>query len=132
MSKIMNAVICLRRDYDYNFDAIKNIFVPANGEVVLIDTATKGLRAKVGDGISTLAELPYTDKKIADFIAQVEESAGAAADRASQSAITAGNYAAQAIQARNDIEGKIWYGTMAEYNALDTVSSSSIYIILHD
>jgi hypothetical protein len=46
--------------------------------------------------------------------------------------VTAGNYAAQAIQAQQAIENKIWYGTMEEYNNLDTVSSSTIYIILHE
>ena len=56
----------------------------------------------------------------------------AAAERASQSAIVAGNYAAQAIQAQQAIENKIWYGTIEEYNALETVSNSTIYIILHE
>ena len=55
-----------------------------------------------------------------------------AAARASQSAVIAGNYAAQAIQAQQAIEHKIWYGTMEEYNALETVSNSTIYIILHE
>ena len=58
--------------------------------------------------------------------------AEAAAERASQSAIVAGNYAAQAIQAQQAIENKIWYGTMEEYNALETINSSTIYIILHE
>lgn len=55
-----------------------------------------------------------------------------AVSRASQSAVIAGNYAAQAIQARNAIEGKIWYGSMEEYNALETINNSTIYIILHE
>ena len=55
-----------------------------------------------------------------------------AAARASQSAIVAGNYAAQAIQAQQAIDNKIWYGTMEEYNALEAVNSSTIYIILHE
>ena len=61
-----------------------------------------------------------------------EEIAVAAAQRANQAAITAGNYAAQAIQAKNSIEEKIWYGTIEEYNNLETVNSSTIYIILHE
>ena len=61
----------------------------------------------------------------------LEQTTGAA-NRASQSAIVAGNYAAQAIQAKNAIDDKIWYGTMEEYNALESVSSSTIYIILHE
>ena len=58
---ILNAVIQLRRDNDYNYEKVKNSFVPANGEVVLVDTAKNGLRAKVGDGYSTFAQLQYTD-----------------------------------------------------------------------
>ena len=59
--KHINAIIQLRRDNDYNFEAVKNTFIPANGEVVLVDTAKDGLRAKVGDGYSTFAQLQYTD-----------------------------------------------------------------------
>ena len=55
-----------------------------------------------------------------------------AASRASQSAVVAGNYAAEAIQAKNAIDNKIWYGTIEEYNNLETVSNSTIYIILHE
>lgn len=61
MSKVIKSIIQLRRDNDYNFEQIKNTFVPANGEVVLVDTASQGLRAKVGNGYSTYAELQFTD-----------------------------------------------------------------------
>lgn len=70
MPKILNATICLRRDNDYNFDAIRDTFIPANGEVVLVDTATKGLRAKVGDGVSTFAELQYIDDDVRKSVQQ--------------------------------------------------------------
>lgn len=60
-NKIFNAIIQLRRDNDYNFAPINNTFVPANGEVVLIDTATEGLRAKVGDGSTVLGALEFID-----------------------------------------------------------------------
>ena len=69
-NKTFNAVIRLRRDNDYNFERIKNTFVPANGEVVLVDTARDGLRAKVGDGFSTFAQLSYTDKDLRDAVIQ--------------------------------------------------------------
>lgn len=55
-----------------------------------------------------------------------------AATRASQAATLAGNFAAQAIQAKTAIDQKMWYGTMEEYNALETVNNSTIYIILHE
>ena len=58
----LNTIIQLRRDNDYNFEKVKNTFIPANGEVVLVDTARDGLRAKVGDGFSTWAQLPWDYK----------------------------------------------------------------------
>ena len=61
MKKMLNAVIRLRRDNDYNYEKIKDTFIPANGEVILVDTASDGLRAKVGDGYSTYAQLNFTD-----------------------------------------------------------------------
>lgn len=64
MSKIIEAVIRLRRDNDYNFERIKDTFIPANGEVVLVDTARDGLRAKVGNGFNTYAELDFVDSDL--------------------------------------------------------------------
>lgn len=64
MSGIFNGIIRLRRDNDYNYDRIKNSFIPSNGEVCLIDTSTNGLRAKVGDGVTVFANLPYTDENL--------------------------------------------------------------------
>jgi hypothetical protein len=58
------STIALRRDNDYNYKKIENTFIPANGEVCLVDVAGYGLRSKVGDGFSTFAQLPYTDEAI--------------------------------------------------------------------
>jgi hypothetical protein len=58
------SVITLRRDNDYNYKKIENTFIPANGEVCLVDVAGYGLRTKVGDGVSTFAQLPYADETI--------------------------------------------------------------------
>ena len=66
--KHINAIIQLRRDNDYNFEAVKNTFIPANGEVVLVDTAKDGLRAKVGDGYSTYAQLNFTDADLRNAV----------------------------------------------------------------
>ena len=66
----IEATIRLRRDNDYNYEAIKDKFVPASGEVVFVDTATTGLRAKVGDGISTYAQLPFLDEDIRNPVQQ--------------------------------------------------------------
>ena len=65
---ILNAVIQLRRDNDFNYEKVKNSFIPANGEVVLVDTAKDGLRAKVGNGYSTYAQLDYTDADLRNTV----------------------------------------------------------------
>lgn len=66
--KTINAIIQLRRDNEYNFEVVKNTFIPANGEVVLVDTAKDGLRAKVGNGYSTYAELNFTDADLRNAV----------------------------------------------------------------
>ena len=61
---MINAILRLRRDNDYNYAKIKDSFVPANGEICLVDTARNGLRAVCGDGVKTFGELKYLD----DFV----------------------------------------------------------------
>ena len=61
---MINAVLRLRRDNDYNYAKIKDSFIPANGEICLVDTARDGLRAVCGDGVSTFGQLNF----LADFI----------------------------------------------------------------
>ena len=65
---VLNAIIQLRRDNDYNYEKVKNSFVPANGEVVLVDTAKDGLRAKVGNGFTPYGQLPYTDADLRNTV----------------------------------------------------------------
>ena len=64
VKSIDSSVVVLRRDNDYNYKKIENTFIPANGEVCLVDVAGYGLRTKIGDGISTFAQLPYMDETI--------------------------------------------------------------------
>ena len=45
MANYFNGILRLRRDNDYNYARIENTFIPANGEVCLVDTANMGLRA---------------------------------------------------------------------------------------
>lgn len=61
MAKQLNAILRLRRDNDYNYSKIANKFIPANGEICLIDTARSGLRAVCGDGTTPFAQLEYID-----------------------------------------------------------------------
>jgi hypothetical protein len=70
MKKRIETTIRLRRDNEFNYEKIKDTFVPASGEVVLVDTAHDGLRAKVGDGASTYAELQFTDADIRNAVQQ--------------------------------------------------------------
>lgn len=56
---MINAILRLRRDNDYNYAKIKDTFIPANGEICLVDTARQGLRAVCGDGVSTFGQLEY-------------------------------------------------------------------------
>ena len=56
---MVNAILRLRRDNDYNYAKIKDTFIPANGEICLVDTARYGLRAVCGDGVSTFGQLEY-------------------------------------------------------------------------
>ena len=56
---MVNAILRLRRDNDYNYAKIKDTFIPANGEICLVDTARSGLRAVCGDGVSTFGQLEY-------------------------------------------------------------------------
>lgn len=69
--KTINAIIQLRRDTDVNFDKIKASFIPASGEVVLVDTSNRKLRAKVGDGTTVWENLPYTDEPLIEQINNV-------------------------------------------------------------
>lgn len=48
----------IRRDNLYNYS---DSYIPANGEICLVDTPASGLRVKVGDGVTTFALLEYSD-----------------------------------------------------------------------
>ena len=61
---MINAILRLRRDNDYNYEKIKDTFIPANGEICLVDTARYGLRAVCGDGVSTFGQLKYIGESI--------------------------------------------------------------------
>ena len=73
MANMFNGILRLRRDNDYNYARIENTFIPANGEVCLVDTATSGLRAKVGNGIDVWKNLTYSDEYLINQINNVVE-----------------------------------------------------------
>lgn len=61
---MINAILRLRRDNDYNYAKIKDTFIPANGEICLVDTARDGLRAVCGDGTTPFGQLEYLGEVI--------------------------------------------------------------------
>jgi len=65
--KTLNAIVRLRRDSENNFEKIKDSFIPANGEVVLVDTKN-GLRPKVGNGNLPYSKLEFIDESYRDTI----------------------------------------------------------------
>lgn len=56
-----NVTLRLRRDNDYNYAKIKDTFIPAKGELCLVDTAKDGLQIICGDGITTFGKLEYVN-----------------------------------------------------------------------
>ena len=61
MAKVINTVIKLRKDKEVNYQKVENSFIPANGEVCLVDTEEYGLRVKVGNGVDNFKTLSYQD-----------------------------------------------------------------------
>ena len=56
---MLNTIIRLRRDNDYNYAKIKDKFIPADGEICLVDTAKSGLQIVCGDGKTPFGQLEY-------------------------------------------------------------------------
>ena len=56
-----DGVVQLRRDNEYNYNKIADVFIPLNGEICLVDTPRDGLRAKCGDGKTVWQDLEYID-----------------------------------------------------------------------
>lgn len=59
---MINAVLRLRRDNDYNYEKIKNSFIPENGEICLVDTSRNGLCAVCGDGVTPFGQLKFINE----------------------------------------------------------------------
>lgn len=60
--KTFNTILTLRRDNDYNYAKVKETFIPANGEICLVDTSRSGLRAIIGDGKTPYGQLSFFDE----------------------------------------------------------------------
>lgn len=70
MSKNINARIALKRDTSANWTNYNPVLL--NGELILVDTAEGQLRAKIGDGIKTYTQLPFTDEALRALITEVD------------------------------------------------------------
>ena len=70
MSKNINARIALKRDTSANWTNCNPVLL--NGELILVDTAEGQLRAKIGDGIKTYTQLPFTDEALRALITDVD------------------------------------------------------------
>lgn len=58
---VIKSVVKLRRDNYYNYNKVADTFIPAKGEVCLVDTAKDGLRVIIGDGVTNYGSLRYAD-----------------------------------------------------------------------
>lgn len=65
-NKEIQARVKHKRDTSANWT--KNNPVLLNGEIVLVDTAEGELRAKIGDGIKTYTQLPFSDEALRSLI----------------------------------------------------------------
>lgn len=68
--KIINTIVKLRRDNDYNYEKVKDTFIPLKGEMCIVDDSKYGVRAKVGDGTSTFGSLPFEDSYAFDRVVE--------------------------------------------------------------
>ena len=61
-----NTRIKMKKDSEENWNQNNPILL--NGEIILIDTDSGELRAKVGDGVKTYTQLPFTDEILRNLI----------------------------------------------------------------
>ena len=71
--KIMDVRIQLRRDTAANWEAKDEVLL--DGEKVVVTTAAGQTRFKVGDGVKTFKQLPYTDEALNKAISQKADAA---------------------------------------------------------
>ena len=63
----INGRIKQKRDTAANWEAKNPVIL--NGEIVLVDTSTGELRAKIGDGVKKYSQLPFSDEALRNLIA---------------------------------------------------------------
>ena len=116
------------RNYQF-VDAESIIFLDSDGLSLKGYKDARQGQMLVKDETEGLAWInPVSDQSLQEAVTAASESAS----RAGTSAVQAGNFAGEAIQAAAQVERKFWYGTMDEYNNLETINRSTIYVILHE
>lgn len=68
-SKTLNTRVRNKRDTASNWTANNPILL--DGEIILVDTSDGTLRFKVGDGVKTFTQLPFTDEPLRALIASI-------------------------------------------------------------
>lgn len=74
--KNFNARIKWKRDSASNWETQDPVLL--DGEVIIVDTAAGDIRLKVGDGTKKYSQLPFTDEKIRQDLAEATKNAIAA------------------------------------------------------
>lgn len=64
-TKIVKGTFLARRDNEYNYNK-KSDYIPSKGEILLVDTAKKGLLTKMGDGATSYDNLPFSNEIFAE------------------------------------------------------------------
>ena len=108
MSKNINVRIALKRDTSANWTNYNPVLL--NGELILVDTAEGQLRAKIGDGIKTYTQLPFTDEALRALITEV--------DNNNSAVVVTKNGESRLLNTFNIIKL-----TQAEYEELETSNS---------
>lgn len=74
--KNFNTRIKWKRDSASNWETQDPVLL--DGEVIIVDTAAGDIRLKVGDGTKKYSQLPFTDEKLRQDLAEATKNAIAA------------------------------------------------------
>lgn len=124
-----NARVMLKRDTSSNWTSYNPVI--KNGEIVLVDTSSGGLRAKIGDGEKKYTELPFSDEvirnlietrvtELTELISELDKSIDTRISESIDPSLTVSGVAADAKvtgDAISNLESKIFIGTADEYTA---------------
>jgi len=70
-TKTFNTRVRHKRDSSSNWTTNNPVLL--DGEIILVDTADGTLRFKVGDGVKTYTQLPFTDEPLRNLISNLPD-----------------------------------------------------------